>query len=346
MTHMRMLFALLAAAAASLVALAADDELTGTINCAGSSTVGPVTEAVAEAFAEEYPEVRISIVENGTGGGFKKFVVGETDISNASRPIKPAEIQAAAENGVEFIELPVGFDGITVCVNRSNDWARSITVEQLRRLFRDGSTVRTWRDLDPAWPDTPIDMHIPGTDSGTFDYFKEHILGDAAVRGDVSVSENDNTLIRGIMASDGAIGFFGCSYYFQNSEKIRSLGVIDGEGAEPIRPTPETIESGAYTPLSRPLFIYVNRESMRRPAVRAFVEFYLEEGGEIAEEVGYVQLPSRLNFLAKQRWNRGYTGSIYWDAEEEEVVEGGLFELLRADHKRRADAESSRERGG
>ncbi len=323
-------------------ARAADDSLTGSIRCAGSSTVGPVTEAVAEVFNEMYPRVRISIVENGTGGGFKKFVVGETDVSNASRPIKPAEIEAAAENGVEFIELPVGFDGITVCVNRENDWAESLTVEQLRRLFRDGSTVTTWRDLDPSWPAVSIEMHIPGTDSGTFDYFKEHILGeDEAVRGDVTVSENDNTLIRGIMANEGAIGFFGCSYYFQNREKIRSLGIGTSDEAESVRPTPESIESGSYKPLSRPLFIYVNRESLRRPEVRAFVEFYLDEGGEIAEEVGYVQLPRRLNFMAKLRYNRAYTGSIFWDEEEAEpIAEAPLFELLRADHKRREDPEA------
>jgi phosphate transport system substrate-binding protein len=332
---LRRVLLIVAIAAAALTATADnDDSLTGAVRCAGSSTVGPVTEAVAEEFADLHPDVKISIVENGTGGGFKKFVVGETDISNASRPIKPAEIEAADDNGVDFIELPVGYDGITVCVNRANDWAFNITVDQLRRLFRDGSTVSTWRDLDPAWPAVPIDMHIPGTDSGTFDYFKEHVIGeDTEVRDDVTVSENDNTLIRGIMASDGAIGFFGCSYYFQNREKIRSLGVKTTADSEPVRPTPTTIEEGAYKPLSRPLFIYVNRQSLRRPEVREFVEFYLDEGGDIAEQVGYVALPSRLNFLAKLRYNRGYTGSIFWDAEEEEQLEGPLFALLRADHK-------------
>jgi phosphate transport system substrate-binding protein len=329
--------ALTALALCAAAAFAADS-LVGQVRCAGSSTVGPVTEAVAEAFAEEFPDVDVSIRENGTGGGFKSFVKGETDISNASRPIKPSEIEAAAEAGVQFIELPVGFDGITVCVNPANDWAYEISVEQLRRLFLAGSTVTTWNDLDPAWPNRPIVMHIPGTDSGTYDYFAEHILGKGnAVRDDIQVSENDNILIRGIEEDTGAIGFFGCSYYFQNRDKIRSLAVRDGAESDAVRPTPETIESGAYSPLSRPLFIYVNTESARRPEVREFVEFYLREGGEIAEEIGYVGLPPRLSFMARQRFNRGYTGSIFWDVEEEEAIEGKLAELLPADHKRRQE---------
>ncbi len=335
--------AALALVAITPIALAADS-LSGSIRSAGSSTAGPVTEAVAEAFNDIEPDVRISVVKNGTGGGFKRFVAGETDISNASRLIKPEEIEAAQDNGIEFIELPIAFDGITVCVNKDNTWANELTVDQLKRIFREGSDVSSWNDLNPEWPDIDIAIHMPGTDSGTFDYFKENILGDdlnaRSTAGDVkvSVSEDDNLLINGIAGDRGAIGFFGCSYYFQNRELIRSVAVKASDEAPAVRPTPETIESGEYKPLSRPLFIYVNAQSAKRPEVEAFIEFYFREGPDLAERVGYVRLPSAVNFLARQRFARGYTGSVFYKENDEgELVHtsGPLRELLRSDHRER-----------
>jgi len=339
----RNLTALAAIAVIAPLAVAAQS-LTGSVRAAGSSTVGPITEAVAEAFADLHEQVRISVTINGTGGGFKKFVAGETDISNASRIIQPDEIKALRDNGIEFIEIPVAFDGITVCVNRANTWAHSLTVDQLREIFREGSNINYWSDINPDWPRIPLSIQMPGTDSGTFDYFDEQILNGGPARSsnrtvDVAVSENDNLLINAIAAERGAIGFFGCSYYFKNREQLRSLAIAPSNDAEPVRPTPRTIESGEYRPLSRPLFIYVNTRSAKRPEIQAFVDFYLKDGAEIAEEVGYVALPSSISFMARTRFNQGYDGSIFYEETEHglERVEGPLIQLYLDDHRSRRE---------
>lgn len=331
--------------AATPLAFAASS-LTGSIRAAGSSTVGPITEAIAEQFSEKHDQVRISVTINGTGGGFKKFLAGETDISNASRIIKPEEVERAIDNGIEFIEIPVAFDGITVCVNKANTWADALTVDQLRAIFEQGSTIESWQDINPSWPDVPLSIHMPGTDSGTFDYFDEQILDGDPVRSssetvDVSVSENDNLLINAITGDRGAIGFFGCSYYFKNQELLRAVAIQTDANAEPVLPSPDTIESGAYKPLSRALFIYVNEQAAKRPEIREFVDFYLSEGPEIAEQVGYVSLPRAVNFMGRTRFNRAYTGSIFYERNQEgklEHVEGALLKLYADDHKARANA--------
>lgn len=264
----------------------------------------------------------------GTGGGFKRFTVGETDISNASRPIKAKEMKAAKENGIEFIELPVAYDGLSICVNRNNYWATEMTVDHLKKLFSEGSNIRTWNDLNPEWPKTQVMMFIPGTDSGTFDYFKEVVLGKKGnVRADVTVSEDDNVLVQGIAGNEGAIGFFGSAYYFENRDKLRSVA-IENPAGDFVSPTPDSIESGEYAPFSRPLFIYVNKKSAQKPEVRAFVEFYFDVAPRIAEEVGYVKLPARVYNIAQRNFKRGKAGTHFHD-EAGNSIEGSLTQLFR-----------------
>ena len=310
------------------VAIAATAPVTGQVVIAGSSTVAPITIAVAESFREANPDLQIQNAITGTGGGFKRFTVGETDISNASRPIKVSEMEAAKANGVEFIEIPVAYDGLTFVVNNDNYWCESRTVDDLKKLFLEGSTVKTWNDLNPNWPNRDIKMFIPGTDSGTFDYFKEVVVGKSGnVRGDVTVSEDDNILVNGVANEVGAIGFFGCAYYFENKGKLKSVSIINPEG-NAVAPTSETIASGEYAPFSRPLFIYVNTKSAQRPEIRAFIQYYLENGGQYADKVGYVGLPRSIYFRAARNFRQGKTGSQFHDADGN-AVEGSLDEIYR-----------------
>jgi phosphate transport system substrate-binding protein len=285
-------------------------ELQGTVRVDGSSTVYPITEAVAEEFQLAYPGVRVTVGIAGTGGGFKRFAAGETDISNASRPIDPSEGEVAARNNIEFIELPVGFDGLSVVVNPSNDFVTSLTVAELKRIWEPGSTVKLWRDIQSEWPAREIHLFGAGTDSGTFDYFTEAINGQAkAMRPDFSASEDDNVLVQGIAGDRDAIGFFGYAYYAENTDKLK-LVAVDGGGG-PVDPSPETIRDGTYTPLSRPVFIYVSLQAASRPEVEAFVRFYLEKAPTLVTEVGYVPLPDEIYELAQRRYETRTTGSIY-----------------------------------
>lgn len=263
--------------------------LKGMIEIDGSSTVYPVSEAVAEEFRKTYPKVQVNVGVSGTGGGFKRFTVGETDISNASRPIKDEEKTVAQENGVEYHELIVGQDGISVVVNKANDWATCMTVEELKILWEPGSTVSKWSDIRPEWPDDRINLYGPGTDSGTFDFFTEEIIGEVqASRSDFTMSEDDNVLVIGVNGDRGALGYFGYAYYLENKDMINTVAIDGGEGC--VVPTSETIESGTYMPLARPLLIYVNKASLKKPEVTAFVEYYMVNAGQLVEEVGYVKL--------------------------------------------------------
>jgi len=253
----------------------------------GSSTVFPITEAVAEEFMGENRDVRVTVGVSGTGGGFSKFCNGETVISNASRPIKDSEVEACATNGIEYIEIPVASDALTVVVNPANTWARDMTVEQLQMLWKPEAegTVTRWNQIDPSWPNQPINLFGPGTDSGTFDYFTEEIVGESgASRADYTASEDDNVLVLGVSRDTNALGYFGMAYYLENQDELRAVA-IDG-----VLPTPENVENGSYTPLSRPIFIYVNKEALERPEVRSFVEYYLTIAPDIVPEVGYVPL--------------------------------------------------------
>jgi phosphate transport system substrate-binding protein len=276
----------------------------------GSSTVFPITEAVAEEFQMLHPGVRVTVGIAGTGGGFKRFGAGETDISDASRPIDPTEAAAAAQNNIEFIELPVAFDGLSVLVNPANDFVDSLTVAELKRIWEPGSTVKLWSDVQSGWPSREIHLFGAGTDSGTFDYFTEAINGQAkAMRSDFSASEDDNVLVQGIAGDRDALGFFGYAYYAENTDKLKLVAVDGGSG--PVAPSPETIRDGSYTPLSRPVFIYVSMESASRPEVEAFVEFFLENAPALVTEVGYVPLPDEIYDLARQRYRTRTTGSVY-----------------------------------
>lgn len=264
--------------------------ISGEIKIDGSSTVFPITEAVAEEFRGSYPDVRVTVGVSGTGGGFKKFVAKEIDINDASRSIKDKEINAAQENAVEYEELAVAFDGISVVVNKNNTWVEDLTVEELEKIWAPDSTVNTWQDVRPEWPAEEIKLYAPGTDSGTFDYFTEEINGKSgAIRPDFTPSEDDNVLVRGIAGDKNALGFFGFAYYLENADKIKIIKIDNGNGA--IEPTFETIKDGSYAPLSRPLFMYVNKESVQRAEVKEFIKFYLNEGRQLVPEVGYVALP-------------------------------------------------------
>ena len=307
-----------AALAAAAVAPAASAQVRGNVEIDGSSTVGPITSAVQREFLDEYPGVDVTVNVSGTGGGFKRFVRGETDISNASRPIKGKEADEAEANGISFVEVPVAYDGLSIVVNKQNDWATEITVEDLQKIFlsENQSDVKSWKDVDDSYPDVPIAMYIPGTDSGTFDYFKEVVAGkEGQIRSDVSPSEDDNQLVRGITGNRGGIGFFGSSYYFENQDQLRALKIENKKG-EFVGPTPETIEDGSYNPFSRPLFVYVKADSMSKPAVREFVNFYLDVAPDVAEAVGYVRLPSGVYDNARARVKNQVTGSVMSDSEE------------------------------
>lgn len=264
--------------------------LSGEIRIDGSSTVFPITEAVAEEFIAENPDVKIPVGISGTGGGFEKFIAQETDISDASRPIKEKEAEAAKAAGVEYIELKVAFDGLSILVNPQNTWVDYLTVEELNMIWNPDSTVKTWKDVRGEWPEEAIKLYAPGTDSGTFDYFTEEINGKTgAIRSDFTGSEDDNVLVQGIAGDKNALGFFGYAYYEENQDKLKIVPIDSGKG--PVTPTFETIKDGTYSPLSRPLFIYVNKASLEKPEVKRFVEYYLEIAKDIVQEVGYVALP-------------------------------------------------------
>ena len=296
--------------------------LKGSIKIDGSSTVAPITTAVAEEFREVAPEARVTVGVSGTGGGFKRFSTGEIDISDASRPIKKDELEQCKKNGVQFIELPVAFDGLSVVVNSKNSWAEYLTIDDLRTIFLADKAAKNWSDVRPDWPNKPIKLFAPGTDSGTFDYFKEVVAGkDGQIRSDMQVSEDDNVLVRGVESNEFAIGFFGFAYYIENKSRLKVVPIDGGKG--PIAPTHETIEDGTYAPFSRPLFIYVNETSAARPEVKAFVDFYLENGSNLVEEVGYVKLPQAITGKAVANWNKLRTGTQFMN-EKGEKVSGSL----------------------
>jgi phosphate transport system substrate-binding protein len=264
--------------------------LSGSIEADGSSTVGPITEAVAEEFNAVAGGVQVVINISGTGGGFKRFCAGETDLQNASRSIKDEEAALCAEAGVNFYSFEVAYDGLAVLVNPNNDFVNCLTVEQLNQIWMKDSTVDSWNDVDPSWPDEPIALYGPGTDSGTYDYFTAEINGEEGVsRTDYTPSEDDNILVEGIAGDDNALGFFGLAYYEQNADKLKLVGVDNGAGC--VIPSKETVQDGTYAPLSRPLFVYVNAASLTRPEVQEFMRFYLANTALLAEDVGYVDSP-------------------------------------------------------
>ncbi len=291
----------------------------GAIKVDGSSTVYPITEAIAEEFNKVASKVRVTVGISGTGGGFKRFCAGEIDLCDASRPIKKSEHDAAVKASVEYIELPVAYDGLTLVVNPTNTWCSALTVEQVKKIYSASGGVKNWSDLNPAWPAKAIKVYSPGTDSGTFDYFKETTVGkDGAIRSDMSVSEDDNVLVRGVAGDEAAIGFFGCAYYFENKDKVKALAIDGGQG--PITVSVESIENGTYAPFSRPLFIYVNKKSAERAEIQAFIKFYLAEAADLVGEVGYVKLPDAIYAKVSKNWEARRVGTQFTKPTGETVA--------------------------
>ena len=301
----------------------------------GSSTVFPITEAVAEEFQKNHKGIKVTVGISGTGGGFKKFCNGETDISDASRPIKPSEVELCGKNRIEYVELPVAYDGLAVMVNPKNTWATHMTVKELKKLWEpeaQGKVIR-WSQIRPGWPDKEIHLFGAGVDSGTYDYFTEAIVGkEHSSRGDFTASEDDNVLVQGIATDPLALGFFGVAYYEHNKDKLKLVAVDDEKpenGKGPILPTYENVVNGTYQPLSRPIFIYVNRKAADRPEVKEFVRFYLTAGRPLVREVGYVALADKVYDLALARFDKRTVGSVFGGKGSQVGVT--LESLLRAE---------------
>jgi len=307
--------------------------LRGNIEIDGSSTVYPISEAAASGFNKKYPNVKVNVGVSGTGGGFKRFTKGETDISDASRPIKSSEFQAAKKAGVRFYELPVAYDGLTLVVHKTNDWVDHLTIDEIRKIFSADLAAKTWSEVRSGWPETEIKIFAPGTDSGTFDYFKEVVVGgsDGSLRSDMSTSEDDNVLVTGVSGSPNAIGFFGVAYYEENKERLRSVAVVNPASGEAVEPTPATIEDGTYAPFSRPLLIYVNEKSFTRPEVRQFVGHYLLNASALAKTTGYVPLPSAVYQQAMMRCRQKGVGTHYLDDKMEKRA-GAVTELYKTEN--------------
>jgi phosphate transport system substrate-binding protein len=291
--------------------------LSGKIVVDGSSTVLPLSEAVAEEFQKQYPGTMPVVGKSGTGGGFKKFANGEIDITGASRPIRAVEDEACRKNGIEYIEIPVAYDALAVVVNPKNTWCDYLTVKELKKMWEPAATgkIKNWSQIRPGFPNRPLVLFGAGVDSGTYDYFTAAIVGEEhSSRSDYSSSEDDNILVQGVASNENALGFFGLAYYIQNKDKLKVVAIDDenpNNGAGPILPSEETVVNGTYQPLSRPLFIYVNVKSLEKPQVREFVKFYIEHAATLAKEVGYVPLPAKVYELAKQRVEKRITGSVF-----------------------------------
>ena len=284
----------------------------------GSSTVCPITEAVAEEFQKiEKGKTRVTVGISGTGGGFKKFCNGETDISNASRPIKPTEVELCKKNSIEYIELPVAYDGIALMINPKNNWVSHMTVKELKKIWEPAAQgkIKKWNQIRTAWPDKEIHLFGAGVDSGTYDYFTEAIVGkEHSSRGDFTSSEDDNVLVQGISTDVLSLGFFGMAYYENNKDKLKLVGIDDendANGKGPILPTYDNILKGIYQPLSRPIYIYLSKKSADKPEIKRFAEFYMKSGADLSKEVGYIALPDKAYELALKRFEKRITGSVF-----------------------------------
>lgn len=290
----------------------AKPSLAGLVKVDGSSTVFPITEAVAEEFRRDHPQVNVTVGVSGTGGGFKKFARGEIDISDASRPIQAEEAEQCRQAGIEYIELPIAYDALTVVVNPKNTWCEAMTVEELKRLWEPEAQgkITKWSQIRPGWPDKEIKLLGPGVDSGTYDYFTEAIVGkEHASRGDFVPSEDDNVLVQGVSQDPYALAYFGYAYYEENRDRVKAVAIDNGSG--PVAPSEETLRNGTYQPLSRPLFIYVNRAAADRSEVEAFVEFYLSQAKNLVREVGYFPLSEEAYQLALERFRKRVVGSVF-----------------------------------
>jgi phosphate transport system substrate-binding protein len=279
----------------------------------GSSTVYPITEAVAEEFQKaKKGAVRVTVGISGTGGGFKKFCRGELDIADASRPITSKEMAACKEAGIKYIEMPVAFDALTVVIHKDNTWANEMTVAELKTMWEPDAQgkITNWKQVNPKYPDMPLALFGPGADSGTFEYFTEAVNGKAkSSRGDFTASEDDNVLVQGVARNKGGLGYFGMAYYFENRDKLKAVSIIEKEGKPAVAPSLDTVLKGTYQPLARPIFIYVNEKSAKKPEIKEFIEFYMTQGTNLSKEVGYVPLPAEAYKIALGNFKKNKVGT-------------------------------------
>ncbi|MCX8034207.1 MAG: PstS family phosphate ABC transporter substrate-binding protein [Thermodesulfovibrio sp.] len=303
----------------------------------GSSTVFPITEGVAEDFQKaKKGAVKVTVGISGTGGGFKKFCRGETDISNASRPILKKEIEACKEAGIRYIELPIAYDALSVFVNVKNKWVKDdcITIEQLKKMWEPDAQgkITRWNQVDPSWPDRPLRLAGPGADSGTFDYFTEAAVGKAkASRGDYVASEDDNVIMNAVIKEEGGLGYVGLAYVLENKGKVKPLAVKNPKTGKCVLPSDKTVMDGSYQPLSRPLFIYINEKSAKeKPEVREFVDFYIKNASKIAKQVGYISLPAKAYEMAAERFKKMHVGTVFGGEPEVGLT---VEELLKREAK-------------
>lgn len=295
----------------------------------GSSTVFPITEAVAEDFQRK-TKTKVTVGISGTGGGFKKFCRGDIQISNASRPILKKEIDDCTAKGIQFVELPVAYDALTVVLNKNNTWVKQLTVDELKKVWENGSTVKSWKQVNSSYPDQPLKLYGPGADSGTFDYFTEAINGKAkSSRGDYTASEDDNVLVTGVSRDQGGLGYFGLAYYVENQDKLRAAPIVAKGGKEGVLPSEETVKNGTYQPLARPLFIYINAKFLQDKEVRAYIEYYLNNVTELAREVKYIPLPAAELSAVKAHWLSGKTGSGFGGVPEVGVKIEDLLKRIK-----------------
>lgn len=309
--------------------------LVGDIKINGSSTVQPISNAIREAFLKVHPGVSVTVGGEGTGNGFEEFEKKATDISDASRPIKPGELADCKAAGVEFIELPVAYDGLTIVVHPENDWVESLTIDQLKKIFVGADAAKTWQEVDSSWPAEQINIFAPGTGSGTYDYFHEVTAkkDKQQLRGDMNLNEDDNVLVQGVAGNKYSIGFFGVAYYAENKDALKAVPIVNPETKSAVLPTTDNIASNNYAPFSRPLFIYVNAESLNRAEVQTFVQFYLDNVSQMCAEgkVDYVQLPSAAFERSNQIFDSIETGTHFVDADGNSR-EGSFTELFTAEN--------------
>jgi len=323
--------ALLLAGAAMLSTQASHAQI---VKVDGSSTVFPITEAVAEDFQKAKKNlVKVTVGISGTGGGFKKFCRGETDVSDASRPILKKEMEDCRAAGVEYIELPVAFDALTVVINPKNTFLKSITVEELKKMWEPAAQgkVTKWSQVNPAWPDAPLKLFGAGADSGTFDYFTEAVVGKSkSSRGDFTASEDDNVLVQGVARDPNALGFFGFAYYVENKDKLKAVPIVEKPGKPAVEPSMESVLKGTYQPLARPIFIYVSVKSLGKPEVREFVEYYMKHGAKLSREVKYVPLPDVAYTTGWTHVTQMKKGTVFGGVAEVGVT---IEELLKREGK-------------
>ncbi|MFG0287114.1 MAG: PstS family phosphate ABC transporter substrate-binding protein [Rhodopirellula sp. JB044] len=306
-----------------------ESNLVGSIKIDGSSTVQPISDAVREEFLKLHPEVDVTVGGNGTGNGFKSFYDKGADISDASRPIQPGEFAKCQANGVEFLELPVAYDGLTIAVHPENDWVEELTIEQLTEMFVGEDAAKTWSDVDPSWPNEPIKIFAPGTGSGTYDYFHEILakVNDKQLRRDMTLNENDNILVQGVASNKFSIGFFGVAYYTANQQRLRAVPIVNPKDKVAYLPTVKNISTNRYAPFSRPLFIYVNSDSLTRAEVQVFVDFYIKNVSQLCRAANSVRLPESIMNRTKHILKTKTLGTHFVSAEGEHR-EGAFADLF------------------